>query len=94
MEEIYVRGPIICTISVPNNMMEEYEGGICKDKVGMTTLRHIISIVGWDVVGDYLNYWIDCNVWGKYWEVMVSSVSGWTWITSKLRNIEVGMFPS
>ena len=65
MAEIYARGPITCTIAVPDDLME-YKTGVYRDTTGSTALEHSISVLGWGEE-DGVKYWIARNSWGSYW---------------------------
>lgn len=65
MKEIYARGPITCSIAVPDDLME-YKGGIYRDTTGAKTLDHAISVVGWGEENGQ-KYWIARNSWGTFW---------------------------
>ena len=65
MKEIYARGPITCTIAVPDDLLE-YKGGIYRDTTGAHSLDHSISVVGWGEE-DGQKYWIGRNSWGTFW---------------------------
>ena len=65
MKEIYARGPITCSIAVPDDLLE-YKGGVYEDKTGSTSRDHGISVAGWGEE-DGVKYWIVRNSWGTYW---------------------------
>ena len=83
MKEIYARGPITCAIAVPDDFVEEYKGGIYKDKTGVTTLQHAISVVGWGEENGE-KYWIGRNSWGTYW-----GEKGWFKIARGINNLGI-----
>merc|ERR1711918_208829 len=62
-KEIYARGPISCTIDA--GPIEEYTGGIAKDRSFMTD--HVVSVVGWGTDSNEGIYWLVRNSWGEYW---------------------------
>ena len=66
MAEIYARGPITCTIAIPDDLLE-YKGGVYRDTTGMKTLDHSISVAGWGEEADGTKYWIARNSWGTFW---------------------------
>ena len=66
MAEIYARGPIACTIAVPDDLMQ-YKGGVYRDTTGAKTLDHSISVAGWGEEEDGTKYWIGRNSWGTFW---------------------------
>jgi len=65
MAEIFARGPIACTVAVPE-ALESYTGGIFVDKTGDLSLDHEISVVGWGAENG-TKYWVVRNSWGTYW---------------------------
>ena len=65
MQEIYQRGPIACSISVPE-ALEEYTGGIYCDDTGDMDIVHAISVVGYGEE-DGQKYWLVRNSWGEHW---------------------------
>ena len=66
MQEIYQRGPIACSVAVPQSL-DDYTGGIyCDDGVESET-THEVSVVGWGVTEDGQKYWNVRNSWGTYW---------------------------
>lgn len=66
MTEIYNRGPISCGISVPDDLVDKYNGGIFIDLTNSTEIDHDISVVGYGVENG-TKYWIIRNSWGTYW---------------------------
>lgn len=64
--EIFARGPISCGIFVTNEF-EDYQGGIYSQKTVFNLINHEISIVGWGVSKEGVEYWIGRNSWGTYW---------------------------
>jgi len=65
IQEIYQRGPIACSIAVPD-ALEDYTGGIYCDKTGDKQVVHAISIVGYGVENGQ-KYWLMRNSWGTHW---------------------------
>merc|ERR1739844_431775 len=66
MTEIYNRGPISCGISVPDDLVDKYNGGIFYDMTNSTEIDHDISVVGYGIE-DGTKYWVIRNSWGTYW---------------------------
>ena len=57
--EIYHRGPITCSIPVPDALLN-YTGGVFEDTTGAETPDHVISVTG---------YGVDKATGKKYWQV-------------------------
>lgn len=55
--EIYNRGPIACSIFATKFLEEEYTKGIYVEKMDELRHNHAISIVGWGVSKDGVEYW-------------------------------------
>jgi|Transcript_12209 cathepsin X len=51
MQEIYQRGPIACSVAVPQSL-DDYTGGVYCDDTGDLTTTHEVSIVGWGETED------------------------------------------
>ena len=66
MQEIYQRGPIACSVAVPQSL-DDYEGGIYCDDSGDVHTVHEISVVGWGETEDGQKYWNVRNSWGSHW---------------------------
>lgn len=66
MQEIYQRGPIACSIAVPQSL-DDYTGGIYCDDSGDKHTVHEVSIVGWGVTDDGEKFWNVRNSWGTHW---------------------------
>jgi cathepsin X len=65
-QELAAYGPISCGID-STAKFHAYNGGIFSEK-GMTSINHIISIVGWGINQETSEeYWIGRNSWGTYW---------------------------
>ena len=70
MMEIFHRGPISCGISVTNDLVKNYTGGIYKDTTGAHVIDHDISVVGYGVENGE-KYWLIRNSWGTYWVKLI-----------------------
>jgi len=66
MQEIYQRGPIACSVAVPQSL-DDYTGGIYCDDSGDLHTVHEVSIVGWGVTDDGEKFWNVRNSWGSHW---------------------------
>lgn len=66
MAEIYARGPIACSVAVPQDFFSNYTGGIYEDKSGKKDRDHSIEVAGWGVENG-VKYWIGRNSWGTFW---------------------------
>lgn len=81
MSEIYQRGPIVCSISTPDDFVYEYRGGVYIDRAANASrddVDHDVEVVGWGTTeesdDDYdnsssgsLDYWVVRNSWGTFW---------------------------
>ncbi|CAK0781499.1 hypothetical protein CVIRNUC_005389 [Coccomyxa viridis] len=68
MSEIYHRGPIVCSISTPEDFTYGYRGGIYNDPLNYTkeSIDHNVEVTGWGEE-DGKPYWNVRNSWGNYW---------------------------
>ena len=66
MQEIYQRGPIACSVAVPQSL-DDYTGGIYCDDTGALHTTHEVSIVGWGETEDGQKFWNVRNSWGSHW---------------------------
>lgn len=64
VNEIYQRGPIVC--SVDATMLHGYTGGIISEKTTISR-NHLISVVGYGTEKNGTKYWIGRNSWGSFW---------------------------
>ena len=77
MSELYQRGPIVCSISTPDDFVYEYRGGVYVDRAvnaSRDDVDHDVEVVGWgtedddgDENGEGLDYWVVRNSWGTFW---------------------------
>ena len=76
--ELYQRGPIVCSISTPDDFVYEYRGGVYVDRAENATrddVDHDVEVVGWGTEegneaeenGEGLDYWVVRNSWGTFW---------------------------
>lgn len=64
--ELAQLGPIECGIQATTEF-GDYKGGIYTQKIDNVQLNHAISVVGYGVSDEGLEYWIGRNSWGTYW---------------------------
>lgn len=65
MNEIYQRGPIVCSAATDSAFMYDYRSGVYTGP-NSTTIDHNVEVVGWGVE-DGIDYWHVRNSWGSYW---------------------------
>jgi len=65
MNEIFNRGPIVCSIAVTEEL-HAYNGGIFEDFSDFVHDDHEINLIGWGVENG-VKFWIGRNSWGSYW---------------------------
>lgn len=65
--EIYVRGPIACSVYAHGSSFENYLSGVIQDPTQYNLTTHVVAITGWGVSDKGINYWIGRNSFGTIW---------------------------
>eukprot|EP01026_Neomeris_dumetosa_P054483 TRINITY_DN4901_c0_g2_i1.p1 TRINITY_DN4901_c0_g2~~TRINITY_DN4901_c0_g2_i1.p1 ORF type:complete len:331 (+),score=35.01 TRINITY_DN4901_c0_g2_i1:83-1075(+) len=65
MKEIYARGPITCQIDATNFLCYNYTSGVLAEYQEKVKYDHDISVVGWGIDEDGVEFWLIRNSWGK-----------------------------
>ena len=55
--ELYHNGPIACSIYATEYLEQEYDGGVYVEKIPHSSHNHAISVTGWGVTEDGVEYW-------------------------------------
>ena len=66
--EIFARGPVAAEVN--GHALKHYHGGIYQNATASKNTTHVVSIVGWNVTDDGIEYWVCRNSWGTYFGEM------------------------
>ncbi|XP_069014029.1 cathepsin Z [Embiotoca jacksoni] len=64
--EIFSSGPVSCALMATSGL-ERYSGGIFSEFHLLSLPNHIVSVAGWGVDEDGIEFWVVRNSWGEFW---------------------------